>query len=351
MNFYSLFKHIAFQSDPEFVHDQTINLMSKFPIGAKLFQHPYPCDKKYECNVGQLKWSFPIGLAAGLDKNGKCLPFFAQLLFGAIEVGTVTPKPQSGNEKPRLFRYVNEASLRNSMGFNNDGAEKLLKNIELYKMSNYFQKPIGVNLGKNQVTPLEDTHKDYQFLYHYFAHIADYLVINISSPNTTNLRSFQNIDLLEKLLASLDSVREKAPKPLFLKVAPDLEESEIESIVSVVSKYKLAGIIATNTTKIEAMGAGGVSGKLLKQKATLVRKTILHYLKKHPNLAFIGTGGVDSFDELLDFWKLGGDAMQIYTSFIYQGPELLMQFKYEIDKTLNKYNVKNVNELIQKLHS
>ncbi len=349
MNFYSIFKQIAFQGDPEFVHDQTINLMSRFPRSAKIFNQL--ADPKYACNVGNLKWSFPIGLAAGLDKNGKCLEFFSQLLFGAIEVGTVTPKPQSGNSKPRLFRYVAEESLRNAMGFNNDGAEALLNHIEHYKTSKYPQRLVGVNLGKNQVTALEDTHKDYQFLYDYFAHIADYLVINVSSPNTTNLRSFQSVEPLEKLLASLALARAKVPKPLFLKVAPDLEEREIEDIVEVVHKHKLAGIIATNTTRIESLGTGGVSGKLLKTKATLVRKTILHYLKKYPELEFIGTGGVDNFEDLLNFWKEGGKVMQIYTAFIYQGPAILTHFKQEIDKALIKYNAQNVNELIAKLRS
>lgn len=346
---YQLFKKIAFQFDPEFAHHLSIKGLQAFPgVTSSLFNLGNILDEeKYQVKLGPNQWSFPIGLAAGLDKNAECINFFSNIAFGAIEVGTVTPMPQEGNEKPRLFRLPEQASLRNRMGFNNDGADEVFKNI---MGSSPNRKILGVNLGKNKLTAQEDAFKDYQILYDKFHSIADYLVVNISSPNTPGLRDLQKTEEMKVLFDGLKDRRKDHPCPLYLKISPDVAMEDLTGIVELCANYDLTGIIATNTTIMPDLGNGGISGKLVKERSKNIRNEVLRIIKANDYpLQVIGVGGVDCFEDLHDFWKHGGKCMQLYTSFIYQGPRVLYDIKKGIDKLLKEKACSNVEELIKKL--
>jgi dihydroorotate dehydrogenase len=327
--------------DPETAHHQSINLLKRFPLVLSEVFRNENLGGRYGVQVGNLHWDFPIGLAAGLDKNAEAIDFFTRINFGAVEVGTVTPLAQEGNPRPRLFRYVEEESLRNMMGFNNEGAEAVRTNII---DSNRNGKVLGVNLGKNKLTPQENAKDDYHKLYGTFAPLADYLVINLSSPNTPGLRDLQQKDTL------LDALRLAFPKPLYLKIAPDLSFEDIPDIVDVVKEKKLEGIIATNTTIMPERGAGGISGRLLTEKAALVRNKVLECVRETPEIQVIGVGGVSTFNELWDFWKAGGKAMQLYTSFIYKGPKVLDEIKHGIDSVMAQHDLKSVQEILDNIN-
>jgi dihydroorotate dehydrogenase len=346
-SFYNGFKRFAFALDPETAHHQSINVLKRFPLVMSEIFRNENLEGRYSVQVGQLKWDFPVGLAAGLDKNAEAVDFFTRINFGAVEVGTVTPLPQEGNPRPRLFRYVEEDSLRNMMGFNNEGSEIVRSNII---DSNRNGKVIGVNLGKNKVTPQEEAKSDYLNLYSTFAPLADYLVINLSSPNTPGLRDLQQKDSLLEILNELDALRAVFPRPLYLKIAPDLSFEDIPDIVDVVKMKKLEGIIATNTTIMPERGAGGISGKLLTEKAAIVRNKLLECVKETPEIQVIGVGGVHSFEQLWDFWKAGGKVMQLYTSFIYKGPKVLDEIKQGIDAIMAQNDLKSVQAILDNIH-
>lgn len=344
---YSLFKTIAFRMDPELIHELSFSLIERFP---EVLSFPYQeefLDSKYSLNVGTQVWPFPVGLAAGLDKNASAISFFSKLPFGALEVGTVTPKPQKGNLRPRLFRYVKEQSIRNKMGFNNLGKDKIKENILHTKN---HRKILGVNIGKNKSTKKNDAVLDYLSLYETFSPIADYLVINVSSPNTPGLRDLQKASYLDGLLNELMDLRKQWPVDLYLKVSPDLSLVDLDEIIDVALKHKLSGLVATNTTIMPELGDGGVSGRLLKEKSSMIREHILKSNKEKPGLELIGVGGISTFDDLWRFWLLGGKVVQIYSSFIFGGPKILLNFKEKIDQALLINQVPNVSELLKNIH-
>lgn len=347
MDYYSLMKSVAFKMDAELAHNLAIKCLSHLSSpSALLFGKDLGTSKKYSLKVANSEWSFPVGLAAGLDKNAEAINFFARLLFGAVEVGTVTPLAQAGNEKPRLFRYPSEESIRNCMGFNNFGSDEVLKNIVA---ANRFGKVLGVNLGKNKITSESDAPLDYQVLYKKFAAVADYLVVNVSSPNTKGLRDLQTKAGLASIFDAISLEREQCYKPLFLKISPDLDYSQLDDILKIVQDYKLSGIIATNTTIMPERGAGGVSGKILTDRARQMRQEILQRLSGDTSVDVIGVGGISSFDELFEFWRLGGKVVQIYTSFIYQGPKILSDIKNSIDTLLSQHQIDNVEYLLKNI--
>lgn len=300
----------------------------------------------YSLQVGSLKWPFPVGLAAGLDKNGEGINFFSRLNFGSLEIGTVTPLPQDGNMRPRIFRYPKEFSLRNSMGFPSIGSAKVLQNLST---ANDHHKIIGVNLGKNKATPLESAGQDYEQLYKTFAGSVDYQVVNVSSPNTPHLRDLQKIMALEEIFKALEEERSKTPCPLFLKISPDIALSSLDQTIALALKYRLEGLIATNTTVIPERGIGGISGGLLSFKADLVRTTLLKKLKDIPDLTLIGVGGISSYGDIWKFWKDGGKLVQIYTSFIYGGPSLLNDIKNKITETCIYNKVSSLEKLLDRI--
>lgn len=340
---YKLFKTAAFQLDPEFIHEHSMDFLGMFPgLSSSLFGKVELGDR-FSLNVGGNKWPFPVGLAAGLDKNAMAINFFSQLPLGAVEVGTVTPKPQPGNDKPRLFRYVGEESLRNRMGFNNDGADALLERIQ---KSNSNGRLLGVNLGKNKVTPAEKACDDYATLYKSFAPVADYLVVNVSSPNTPGLRDLQGEEEMDRIFEALAPLRKEVSVPLYLKIAPDLSDEGVLSLVEISKKHSLTGLIATNTTIMEERGPGGISGRLLAAKSKNVREKILQALKETPDIELIGVGGVSSSRDLFEFWQAGGKVMQVYTAFIFQGPGLLHDMYKDVNKLLKVNGAKSLQELL-----
>ena len=350
---YNLFKTFAFQLDAEVAHNQSMALLSRFPeslatfIGAheKLLEEESNYDLGLKLRDGN-HWTFPVGLAAGLDKNAEAIDFFTAIPFGAVEVGTVTPKPQEGNPKPRMFRLKEEHSLLNRMGFNNGGMDKMYKNL---MASDRHGKVVGVNLGKNKVTPAEQAPEDYRILFEKFAPVASYLVVNVSSPNTPGLRDLQNIESLRLIFEAMKDLREKFNTPLYLKISPDLSHEDIPAIVELAYDFKLAGLIATNTTIREDLGVGGISGDLLKEKGRLMRERVLEVMGEG-DLELIGVGGISSFSDLELFWSKGGRATQVYTSFIYQGPEMLIKWRTDLLRSMKERQVKSFEELQQSYH-
>jgi dihydroorotate dehydrogenase len=320
---YPLFKKIAFKMDAERAHEFTLKAMKHFSPWVE----NKPTDPRFALSAMGLNFKSPIGLAAGLDKNAEAIGFLSYLPFSFIEVGTVTPLPQKGNDKPRLFRYPEEESLRNCMGFNNHGMEKVLHNIQNAERRG---KILGVNLGKNKITENADAPRDYAVLYEKFAPHADYLVINVSSPNTPGLRDLLQDKGLREIFAAVNARRIQYPKPLLVKVSPDMSQEELSSVVNLVKEYGLSGIIATNTTIMPERGAGGMSGKILYEKSRLTRKFLLDQLRETPEIELIGVGGFSSYEQIKDFWRDGGKLVQLYSAFVFQGPSLL----FDIEKKL-----------------
>jgi len=268
----------------------------------------------------------PIGLAAGLDKDAVAIPALQALGFGFVEVGTVTAKAQEGNPKPRLFRLPEEKALFNRMGFNNAGAVQMATRLEKLRKQQRLFMPLGVNIGKSKVTELEDAAKDYLFSFQHLADYADYMVVNVSSPNTPGLRQLQHGDQLEKLLNVLSSANEKRASalPLVLKLAPDLSEEDAELATQLAIEHQFKGMLISNTTLDKTLvasapeGKGGLSGKPLFLKSTEMLKSLHHEFKE--KIHFIGVGGIMSEQEMHAKFAFGADLVQIYTGLIYKGP-------------------------------
>lgn len=338
---YSLIKPLLFKFDPEKVHHfifKAIKFSLKVPGVKSLWKKWYVIeDKKLERNLFGLTFKNPVGLAAGFDKNAHLFNELAYCGFGFIEVGTVTPKGQSGNPKKRLFRLTQDEAIINRMGFNNEGVEVMIEHLK-NKNTNII---IGGNIGKNKVTPNEKANEDYIFCFEALFDYVDYFVVNVSSPNTPNLRALQDKEPLEKLLSELQKLNhlKSNPKPILLKIAPDLTNNQLDDVVDIVASTKIDGVIATNTTisreglktkDVDKIGAGGLSGKPLKQRSTEVIK----YLSDKSNKAFpiIGVGGIHSADDAIEKLNAGADLVQIYTGFIYEGPKLVRKINEEILK-------------------
>jgi dihydroorotate dehydrogenase len=338
----SILKPILFRFDPEKVHYFTFDCLKFWMnIGfirkmvAKKFKMDDPRLKR---TVAGLTFSNPVGLAAGLDKNAQVFEELGDLGFGFIEIGTLTPKAQPGNDKPRLFRLPQDEAIINRMGFNNSGVDDAVIRLKARKNKNLI---IGGNIGKNKITANEDADKDYEYCFTALFDVVDYFVVNVSSPNTPNLRALQDkeplTNLLNKVMA-LNNQKQK-PKPVFLKIAPDLTNEQLDDIISIVADTKIAGVIATNTTiarepltsdkaKVEAIGAGGLSGKPLSKRSTEVIK----YLHQKSNGAFpiMGVGGIHSAEDAIEKLNAGASLIQLYTGFIYEGPALIKRINQKI---------------------
>ena len=336
MNFYPLAKKFLFQLDAEEAHHFTIHnlqLLGKFPFLLPLIAGNKVEHSSLHRNFFGLQFSNPVGLAAGLDKNGDVIDEMAAFGFGFIEIGTVTPKPQPGNDKPRLFRLTKNEALINRMGFNNVGAEVAAEKLRRRKT----KIVVGVNIGKNKTTPNEDAIRDYEFCFKKLFDHADYFVVNVSSPNTPGLRALQDKDSLTAILTSLQDINNKQTntKPILLKIAPDLTNEQIAEVVTVVEQTKIQGIVATNTTvsreglnytsaEIENFGAGGLSGNPLTKRATEVIQTLHTEIKKaKTDIKLIGVGGIMNAPDALEKINAGADLLQIYSGFIYSGPQLI----------------------------
>ena len=337
---YSFLKFILFKFKPEIAHHLTFFLL-KIPgisiFASLLFQKKHA---KLKRNVFGLEFKNPVGLAAGLDKDAIAFNQFGDLGFGFIEIGTVTPKAQPGNDQPRLFRLPENEALINRMGFNNNGVIAAANNLKKRKDKTLI---IGGNIGKNKNTPIIDAVNDYIICFNELFDVVDYFVVNVSSPNTPNLRELQEKEPLQLLLNTLQTLnnKKKKPKPILLKIAPDLTNSQLDDIIDIIKKTKLAGVVASNTTttregltysskQIEAIGMGGLSGLPLKNKSTEVIK----YLKQNSNNEFniIGVGGIHSAADAIEKLNAGADLIQIYTGFIYHGPKLIKEINKELIK-------------------
>ena len=318
--------------DPEWSHDVSIgflkysqrNFMSGF-YAQKLPEKPVNC-------LGMI-FKNAIGLAAGLDKNGECIDAFAAMGFGFIEVGTVTPKPQAGNDKPRLFRLVEHNAIINRMGFNNKGVDYLVEQVKKSK----YEGILGINIGKNKTTPDESALDDYLYCLEKVYAFASYITVNISSPNTPGLRNLQYGEALDNLLAGLKErqlalqIEHKKYVPILIKIAPDLSDDEVTSIASSLINSKMDGVIATNTTldreRVQgheyANEAGGLSGEVLADKSLAITKLLAQALDG--KMPIIGVGGISNPHDVTSRIQAGATLVQVYSSFIYQGPQLIQE--------------------------
>jgi dihydroorotate dehydrogenase len=330
--FYPAIRKVLFQFDAETIHELTIkSLKSTGKSPLNIFYKQHVQDKPL--TVMGIKFPNPVGLAAGLDKNGECINAFGAMGFGFVEVGTVTPRPQPGNEKPRIFRLPEANAVINRMGFNNKGVDYLVSQVQA---ANY-KGVLGINIGKNKDTPEENAKDDYLHCMRKVYDLATYITVNISSPNTPGLRSLQYGEALNELLSALKAeqsvLADKYGKyiPLTVKIAPDLTTDEVKSIAKSLLDNKIDGVIATNTTLsregVEGLEfgteQGGLSGQPVKDKSTQVIKTLSEALDN--KLPIIGVGGIASSDDANEKLKAGASLVQVYTGFIYQGPPLVKE--------------------------
>jgi len=342
---YRLIKPVLFQFDPEKVHyfvTRNLKRFNRFPGGRAFSRMLWDLqDTRLEKEVFGLKFKNPVGLAAGFDKNAELIGEMADMGFGFVEVGTVTPLPQPGNIKPRMFRLPADNALINRMGFNNMGMDVVAERIAAYrKTAKPSQKGliIGGNIGKNKVTPNEEAVNDYIKCFDRLFDVVDYFVVNVSSPNTPGLRALQEKEPLMKILNTLQQRNSKngISRPILLKIAPDLTDEQLDDIVDIVKETGIAGLIATNTTVVReglktgnlSAESGGLSGKPLTARAT----EVIRYLSKKSKGSFpiIGVGGIHSPQDAMDKIKAGASLVQLYTGFIYEGPGLISRINKKI---------------------
>jgi dihydroorotate dehydrogenase len=347
MKFISMYKSIIkplfFLFQPETIHHlvfKTIKFLCKIPGVSAIIKSIYVVsDKRLERNLFGLTFPNPVGLAAGFDKDAKLYDELGYYGFGFIEIGTLTPKAQPGNDAPRMFRLPEDDALINRMGFNNGGVDAAVDRLKKRKTKII----IGGNIGKNKVTPNEDAVSDYEKCFETLFDYVDYFVVNVSSPNTPGLRELQDKEPLTKLLTRVKELnsQKKNPKSILLKIAPDLTNEQLDDIIVIVKETKIDGVIATNTTidrsnlktdknRIDACGNGGLSGKPLTKRSLEVVK----YLSDKSNNAFpiIGVGGIHTGKDAIEMLKAGASLVQVYTGFIYEGPGIVKKINKELLK-------------------
>jgi dihydroorotate dehydrogenase len=345
---YGLLKKLLFKLDAEKAHHLTTTLLRfarkvgllrliRVAMVGKVHHEP--------AVIAGLKFRNKLGLAAGFDKNAEYLAELEQLGFGSVEIGTVTPKAQKGNPKPRLFRLPEDTALINRMGFNNHGVDAAGYLIEQHRRTLPRSKLIiGGNIGKNKVTPNEEAHVDYRICFEKLYGLVDYFVVNVSSPNTPNLRELQDKDALRTIFKTLREVepdlinRFETTRPLFVKISPDNSFDQIDDILSLVEEYKLSGIVATNTTIsrddletsdeiVTQMGAGGLSGKPVQKRSDEV---VSYIRSKNNNITIIGVGGIQTGEDAVQKINAGADLVQVYSCFIYEGPAMISKITRQL---------------------
>jgi dihydroorotate dehydrogenase len=340
-----LIRPLFFCFEPEQIHNISFGLIKticKIPFASTIINFMYrSSNKKLKVRIHDLEFENPIGLAAGFDKDAKLFDELSCFGFGFVEVGTVTPKPQDGNSKPRLFRLIKDKGIVNRMGFNNGGVEAMVKRLKKRKT----KVIIGGNIGKNKVTPNENAIKDYKICFEALYEHVDYFVVNVSSPNTPGLRSLQEKGPLLEILNRIMELNKAKPKlkAIFLKIAPDLEWPQIDEVIEVVQKSGIHGLIATNTTIdrselktatdiVEGIGNGGLSGGPLTNRAT----EVIRYISKKTGgkMPIIGVGGIMTAQDALDKLNAGASLVQVYSGFIYEGPALVKRANELITKRL-----------------
>jgi dihydroorotate dehydrogenase len=320
---------LLFSLDPEAAHHLTMRILcraSHFDIALRALTHFQP--KSKPTILFGLTFPNPIGLAAGLDKNGVALPAWAALGFGFVEIGTVTAKAQPGNPKPRIFRLPEQQALINRLGFNNDGADAIAQRLRALRASDRWPAvPVGINIGKSRITPLEQATDDYLYSFRVLRDFADYITVNVSSPNTPGLRGLQQPEKLSELLHAIGGEEGTTPKPLVLKISPDLSDAELKAILAVCEENGVSGIIATNTTLDHSSilpqldQAGGLSGAPLRVKSTALVREIVAQSK----IPVIASGGIFDAESAREKFQAGAQLVQLYTGLIYRGPQLLRE--------------------------
>lgn len=350
MSLYSIFRSILFKLPAEVGHNLAINSMRCF-LGSNFIQQILLDRLCVDLNVERfgLKFRNPLGVAAGFDKNCVVASQLASLGFGFVEVGTITYKPQLGNPKPRLFRLEEDKALINRLGFNNDGAQAIASRLERLKRKNFI---VGVNIGRNK--DAEQEIENYILSFRLIRELADYVVVNVSSPNTPNLRALQEAEKLRDLLISLQE-ENKSRKPLLVKIAPDLSEEQIEAIVDVCLRTNVSGVIATNTTvsrkglktatdKLLRIGKGGLSGKPLEEMSNQVIRKV--YSFSRGKLTIIGVGGIFTAQDAFKKICAGASLLQVYTGFIYEGPKIAYRINSGLVDILHQRGFSSLDEAV-----
>ena len=320
---------LLFSLDAEAAHDLTVAFLqgaSHLDLVLRALKIFRPLSNPK--TVFGLEFPNPIGLAAGLDKNGVALPAWAALGFGFIEIGTVTARPQPGNPSPRIFRFPEYLALINRLGFNNDGADAVAERLRKLRASGRWPAvPVGINIGKSKATPLEKATDDYLYSFRLLREFADYIALNVSSPNTPGLRGLQAAAALSQLLRAIGDENRKNTKPMLVKIAPDLSMSELEELVATCEQNEIAGIIATNTTLDhssvlpERDQAGGLSGAPLREKST----TLVRAIAARSTIPVVASGGIFDAKSAQEKFETGAQLLQVYTGYIYRGPGLLQE--------------------------
>jgi dihydroorotate dehydrogenase len=326
---YERLRPILFSLDPETAHHLAVGCLrvaAKVPFALRALNSFRAPSKPRK--VFGITFPNPVGLAAGFDKNGVALPAWPALGFGFIEIGTVTAKAQRGNPKPRIFRYPEQGALINRLGFNNDGADVVAARLRRLRGSGHWPGiPVGINLGKSKVTPIEEAADDYLYSFRLLRDFADYIVLNVSSPNTPGLRTLQEHDALRQLLHVMRKENQIARKRILLKIAPDLSIPDLEQVIAACEENDIAGIIATNTTIDHASippaldQAGGLSGLPLREKST----EFVRAITARSRLPVIASGGISDAESVREKLEAGAQLLQVYTGFVYRGPGLLRE--------------------------
>jgi len=330
---YALLRNIAFRKDAEAAHDWAMGWISRPWVSAMLAKRYAVATHNKSYELQGINFPNRVGLAAGLDKNGDYIDALGALGFGFIEIGTTTPKAQSGNPTPRMFRLPEYGAIINRMGFNNYGVDHLVKRAEARR----WRGVLGINIGKNATTPLEQAHEDYVLCLERVYAVADYITVNISSPNTKDLRQLQHGDALLELLDAIMNrhaqlaTEHGAIKPLFVKIAPDMSDQDIKQFAEIANQYPIHGVIVSNTTARRdliaghplAAEAGGLSGEVMREFADERLATARRELPD--TLKLIGAGGISNGQDAARNLSLGADLVQLYTGFIYQGPRLIQR--------------------------
>jgi dihydroorotate dehydrogenase len=358
---WKLIRPLLFQLAPETAHHlafssletvQSIESLRSFLRGRLSIEH-----ESLKTKVFGLDFSNPVGLAAGFDKDARLLPIWHSLGFGFAEIGTVTPLPQPGNPQPRLFRFPHDKAIINRMGFNNEGAEAMRKRLlDLLSVGRWPAFPVGINLGKGKQTSLEKAMEDYSSLLDSFLDLGDYFVLNVSSPNTPGLRELQEKSKLDELFAAVQTKAQSRCKPhirpILVKVAPDLELSQLDDVLELCAKHRLAGIIATNTTLSReglsraSTETGGLSGRPLQKRSTEFIRYI--HKKTEGKLPIIGVGGIFTAEDAFEKIRAGASLVQVYTGFVYEGPAMVRQINQGLIQLLEKNGFRSVAEAVGK---
>ena len=339
----SIIRPLLFKFDPEEVHHFTFSMLKNFGFLTKMFLPKPVVDKRLEREVFGLKFKNPVGLAAGFDKNAVLFNELADLGFGFVEIGTVTPRAQAGNPKKRLFRLIEDGGIINRMGFNNDGLQAAIEKLK----SNKGKIIIGGNIGKNTDTKPENYTQDYLDCFEGLHPHVDYFVLNVSCPNVSSHAKLEDVGYLRELITEVKkiNVTKANPKPILLKIAPDLNDGQLDEIINLVAETKIEGVIVSNTsvnreglktTKevLDQIGNGGLSGKPIRERSTKMIK----YLADKSNRAFpiIGVGGIHSAKDAMEKLDAGASLVQLYTGFIYEGPQLINDINNELLKRASR---------------